>query len=109
MHMLTAKQLLQEFEHYTIVDIRMHMCYHLYHIPYSMHITTYEKHKAHVSKKICLVCNDGVESCNLALTIDNCSCLEGGLKQWLALDVDEYVAKKYAERECCDGGKCSRK
>lgn len=109
MHMLTAKQLLQEFEHYTIVDIRMHMCYHLYHIPYSVHLTTYEEYKQHTQKKICLVCNDGVMSCQLAITMENCSCLEGGLKQWLQLEADEYVLKKYGKREFCTGGKCGRK
>lgn len=109
MNMLTAKQLLQEFDQYAIVDVRAHRCYHLYHIPYSIHITTYEKYKKHIQKKICLVCSDGIESCNLVQSMDNCSCLGGGLKQWVALDIDECVAKKYGKREFCDGGKCERR
>ncbi|MGL4662891.1 MAG: rhodanese-like domain-containing protein [Culicoidibacterales bacterium] len=104
---LTANQLLQQFDMYLIVDVRTPMCYHYYHIPYSVHLLTYKEHFQNTDKMICFVCGDGTVSEKIASeSLQNF--LEGGLKMWIQLDVDEALAKRYLKNECCTGRNCKK-
>lgn len=106
MNVITATQLFHDFDQYTIVDVRTPMCYHFYHIPYSIHITHYDQCKNMLKKQVCFVCNEGSESQKFALQNEGAYYLLDGLKSWLTLNQDDFIAKKFSQNEICEGEKC---